>query len=43
MGLAEASWSSFTLVMAAIHSFILTVVAHLHLGGQRLAFLGDII
>lgn len=43
MRLAEASWSSFTPVMAAIHSFILAVGAHLHLGGQRLAFLSDIV
>lgn len=43
MGLAEAGWSSFTPTMAAIHSFMLAAGAHLHLGGQRLAFLGDII
>jgi len=43
MSLGEASWSSFTPVMPHIHSFTLAVGAHLHLGGQRLAFLGDII
>lgn len=38
MGLAEASWSSLTLMMA-----VPAARAHLHLGGQRPAFLGDII